>query len=93
MQGNAYSFRPNAADADGDTLTFSVANKPGWANFNTSTGRLNGTPSAADVGTYANITITVSDGTADASLAAFSIQVVGTATGLVLRRFRPSPRR
>ena len=89
MQGNAYSFRPSASDPDGDTLTYSVANLPGWASFNSSTGRLNGTPSAADVGTYTNITISVSDGTANASLAAFSIQVVGTATGSATLTWTP----
>ncbi|HEX6994426.1 MAG TPA: putative Ig domain-containing protein [Gammaproteobacteria bacterium] len=76
--GSAYSFTPSASDADGDTLTFSIANAPSWASFSTSTGRLQGTPGADDVGTYGNIRITVSDGTASASLAAFSITVTGT---------------
>ena len=43
--GSAYSFRPTAVDADGDTLTFSIANRPAWAAFNTATGQLSGTPS------------------------------------------------
>lgn len=81
MQGNAYSFTPNASDPDGDPLTFSVTNLPGWAEFNENTGRLSGTPSGADVGTYSNIRISVSDGAASASLTAFSIEVVATATG------------
>ncbi len=46
-------------DADGDTLTFSITNKPAWATFNASTGRLQGTPAAANVGTAANIVISV----------------------------------
>src|SRR5262245_13392905 len=29
----AYSFKPTAADADNNTLTFSIANKPAWASF------------------------------------------------------------
>jgi hypothetical protein len=75
-----YSFVPNASDADGDTLTFSGENKPGWASFNAGTGELSGQPSLADVGVYSNIRISVSDGTASASLSAFSISVdqVGT---------------
>ncbi|HKE94046.1 MAG TPA: putative Ig domain-containing protein, partial [Povalibacter sp.] len=72
---SAYSFRPTAADADGDTLTFSIANKPSWATFSTSTGQLAGTPAAADVGSYANIVISVSDGKVTASLPAFTITV------------------
>jgi hypothetical protein len=89
LQGTAYSFTPTGADADGNALTFSVANLPGWATFNTSTGRVSGTPSAAQVGTYSNITISVSDGSASSSLAAFNIQVVATATGSASLTWNP----
>lgn len=74
--GTAYSFRPTAADADGDTLGYSVQNLPAWAQFSTSTGRLSGTPTTA--GTSSNIVISVTDGKASASLAAFSIVVSGS---------------
>ncbi len=74
--GQAYSFRPTAADPDGQALTFSIANGPAWANFNTSTGRLSGTPTAASVGSYPGIVISVSDGAATTALPAFSITVV-----------------
>lgn len=73
--GTLYSFRPNASDSDGDTLTFSIANKPAWAAFNTSTGVLSGTPGTGDVGTTSGIKISVTDGTASASLASFAITV------------------
>jgi hypothetical protein len=73
--GSSYSFQPAASDADGNALTFAIANKPSWANFSTTTGQLSGTPATANVGTYANITISVSDGTTSASLPAFSVQV------------------
>jgi hypothetical protein len=76
-----YSFAPTAADADGDTLAFSIQNKPAWATFNTSTGRLSGTPAPADVGTYSNITISVSDGKTSTSLSAFAIAVVTVSNG------------
>lgn len=79
--GNAYGFTPTAADSDGDTLTFSIQNKPAWASFNTATGALTGTPTAANVGTTSNIVISVTDGVATTSLAAFSINVVQAATG------------
>jgi len=75
--GAAYSFRPVASDPDGNTLIYSIQNQPSWANFSTTTGRLSGTPTAANVGTSARITITVSDGTLSASLPSFTIQVVG----------------
>lgn len=76
--GLAYSFIPNAADADNDSLTFSISNKPDWAFFNTSTGALTGTPTLVNAGGYDNITISVSDGIADpVELAEFGIQVLG----------------
>src|SRR5262249_9125978 len=70
--GQAYMFVPTASDANGDPLTFSVANKPAWATFSSSTGLLTGTPTAASMSS--SITISVSDGKASASLPAFSIQ-------------------
>lgn len=73
--GNTYSFRPNAIDADGDTLTFSIVNMPGWAEFDTATGELSGQPMMGNEGVYANIQITVSDGTAQDQLPVFSISV------------------
>lgn len=73
--GQAYSFQPTATDAEGNALTWSIQNKPAWATFSTSTGRLNGTPTASHVGSYANISISVSDGGSTASLPAFTITV------------------
>jgi hypothetical protein len=73
--GTAYSFQPAASDADGNALTFSIGNMPSWATFSTTTGHLSGTPSTTNVGTYANIMISVSDGTSSVSLPTFSIQV------------------
>jgi Putative Ig domain len=72
---SAYSFTPAASDANGDKLTFAITNKPSWANFSAATGQLSGTPATANVGTYSNIVISVSDGTTSVSLPTFSIQV------------------
>ncbi len=88
-EGQAYSFQPTASDPDGDTLTFSITNRPAWASFNTSNGRLSGTPGAGTVGTYSNIVITVSDGTLTRSLAAFSIEVSQVSTGSVTLSWQP----
>ncbi len=89
MQGTSYSFQPTAKDADGDPLTFSIVNKPAWATFSTSTGRLQGTPSAADVGTTSAIVIAVTDGKASAALPAFNIAVQATATGSATLTWQP----
>jgi hypothetical protein len=73
--GTQYSFQPSATDPDGQTLTYAISNRPAWASFSSSTGRLSGTPAAEHVGTTTGIVITVSDGTASASLPAFAITV------------------
>ncbi|HWK72868.1 MAG TPA: putative Ig domain-containing protein [Povalibacter sp.] len=78
--GSAYAFTPTASDANGDKLTFSISNKPAWAAFSTANGKLSGTPSSSQVGTYSNIVIKVSDGKTSASLAAFSVKVTSTTT-------------
>jgi hypothetical protein len=75
IAGTPYSFTPLATDPDGNPVTFSIANAPPWASFSAGSGQLSGTPPSADVGTDANIVITVSDGTQSASLAPFAIQV------------------
>jgi hypothetical protein len=77
--GSAYSFRPVASDPDGNTLAYSIQGQPSWAAFSATTGRLSGTPTSANVGTSARITITVTDGTLSASLASFTIQVTAAA--------------
>ena len=73
--GSAYSFVPTASDAQKNTLTFSIINKPRWATFNAATGKLSGTPANTDAGLYANILISVSDGKLSVALPAFWISV------------------
>ena len=71
--GQSYTFQPTASDPEGDALTFSVSGMPAWAAFNTATGALTGTPTAA--GTHSGIVISVSDGSNSTSLPAFTITV------------------
>ena len=87
--GQPYSFTPTASDPDGQALTFSIANRPSWANFNPSTGRLSGTPAAADAGSYAGIVISVTDGTATVSLPSFTLTVQQIQTGSATIRWTP----
>ncbi len=77
--GAAYSFTPTASDPSGKTLAFSIQNKPAWSAFSIANGALTGTPTAAQAGTYSNIVITASDGSASASLKAFNITVTAPA--------------
>ena len=80
--GTLYAFTPTATAADGGTLTFTITNQPSWASFNSSTGRLAGTPTVADVGTESGIVISVSDGEASAQLPTFSIAVSAAPSSL-----------
>ncbi|WP_231105489.1 Ig-like domain-containing protein [Pseudoalteromonas luteoviolacea] len=77
-EDSTYTFVPNVDDKDGDTLSFTIENRPNWLNFNTTTGALTGTPENSHVGVYNNIVISVSDGELTTSLVAFSITVSNT---------------
>jgi hypothetical protein len=79
--GIDYSFLPTATDPDGDSLIFSITGQPSWANFDANNGALTGTPDIGDVGTYADIIISVSDGVSIVALQAFSIGVVAGSVG------------
>ena len=86
---SVYSFQPTASDANGDALTFSIANKPSWATFSSTTGKLSGTPDASSVGTYSNVVVSVSDGKIATSLPAFSIAVNQMSLGAVTLSWTP----
>ena len=74
LAGSLYSFAPNTSGG-GSTKSFSISNKPAWASFSISTGKLSGTPLLTQVGNYSNVTITVTDGTSTATLSPFAIAV------------------
>ena len=73
--GSVYSFTPTARDPNGLKLTFQIWGKPAWLNFDKSTGRLYGTPTAADVGKYGPMGIEASDGYHESSLPGFAVTV------------------
>lgn len=73
---HGYSFTPTVQRPSGATLKFAISRKPSWASFNTATGTLSGTPGTANVGSSSTIVISVSDGTASASLAPFIVRVL-----------------
>jgi len=73
--GKAYSFTPTVSGSNGHALNFSIVNKPSWATFSSTTGRLSGTPAVAAAGWTYNIVISVSDGSSRASTPRFDIVV------------------
>jgi len=89
LTGVLYGFQPSASDPDGNTLTFSIQNRPAWATFNTATGRLSGTPGLLDILIYSNIIISVTDGTAMVSLPAFNLSVLALANGSATVNWTP----
>ena len=60
-EGSALTFTTSASDADGDSLTYSAANLPAGASFNTATGAFSWTPADGQAGTYV-VTFEVTDG-------------------------------
>jgi hypothetical protein len=87
--GQSYSFRPSATDADGDALTFAIRNRPAWAAFDSRTGAMSGQPQAGDTGNYADIVVSVSDGSASAELAPFTVTVLPAQSGTVSLSWNP----
>ncbi len=77
----AYRFTPVVKDIDGNPLQFSILNKPIWATFDDTTGRLSGTPGVAQVGVTEGIVISVSNGDESASLPAFDLLVADNSGG------------
>ena len=72
---NFYSFTPDVQSSGSRTLKYTIRNKPAWASFGLRHGTLYGTPKVANMGTYKDITITVSDGKKSVQLPPFSITV------------------
>jgi hypothetical protein len=79
--GETYSFTPNAHDPEGRPLKFTIRNRPPWAHFRKSDGRLWGRPGPDQLGTYVEIVISASDGESKSRLAAFEVDVVGRGEG------------
>jgi mannan endo-1,4-beta-mannosidase len=73
--GTVYVVQARAQASAGDSIGYSVQNKPTWATFSTATGQLQGTPGPADVGVYPNVVISASDANGTASLPGFSVTV------------------
>jgi putative Ig domain-containing protein len=93
VYGRTYTFVPTANDPQGDEVSFTIANKPAWASFDPGTGTLEGTPQAADVGSYPNITISVTDGLYAIAMRSFAISVVSSAAGSIMLSWDPPTQR
>ena len=74
--GSLYDFTPTVSNPNGLPLTFTLDGNPLWLTINSSTGKLSGTPSSGDVGIAPEIDLLVTDGTDNASLASFDINII-----------------
>jgi len=75
-EGESYTYEVTASDPDGDALTITATDLPGWLALEDrgdGTAALSGTPGAGDVGEHA-ITLEVSDGT-DRTVQEFTLTV------------------
>jgi Kelch motif/Putative Ig domain len=70
-----FNIKPKVVDLDGDKLRFIVKNLPIWATFDTTDGTITGTPEDLDLGEYAGIVISVSDGRRTVHSSSFKIHV------------------
>jgi Cohesin domain/Putative Ig domain/Dockerin type I domain len=61
-EGQLLSFKLNATDSNGDSLSYSASNLPTGAIFNTATRSFMWTPTFVQSGTYPNVRFEVSDG-------------------------------
>ena len=85
IEQSPYSFTPTASDVEGDELSFSIINKPSWASFDRSTGRLYGTPSESNIGLYASLIISVYDGDEILQIGGISAIVISVLWGIYFK--------
>lgn len=88
LVAESYDFEPRVSPI-ADSVRFTIQNLPSWASFDEATGRLTGTPTSADVGTYRNIVIGASDTSGSAFLPAFDVSVTQSANGTALVSWQP----
>jgi mannan endo-1,4-beta-mannosidase len=87
--GKEYSFTPTIRNLGDTPMSFSISNKPSWASFSISSGRLSGTPTSA--GTTTGVVISVSNGRGRAELPPFSIAVSAASQSAGSVRLSASP--
>ncbi|MBL8323327.1 MAG: tandem-95 repeat protein [Rubrivivax sp.] len=85
--GVAYSYRVTAADANGDTLRFSLTRAPSGMTINATSGQISWTPSAAQVGNR-SVTVRVAD---PAGLAATQSYTIAVSSGNVAPQITSTP--
>src|SRR5579863_1196535 len=78
--GSAYAFTPSVSNPNKLSLFFRLWHAPSWLSLNASTGRISGTPTAANVGSSAKVELCVSDSSTSTCLPGFTLKVVASGT-------------
>lgn len=78
--GTPWQFPFTVNDVDDDPLVVTATGLPAWASLDAQAHLVSGTPALTDVGTTGPIVLTVTDGQANSTLAAFTITVVAPPT-------------
>lgn len=88
-QANEKFFFTPEVGGDPAEMDFSVQNLPSWADFDSGSGMISGTPSLADIGIHGGITISVSDGVNVSDLGPLEIQVLASGDRSVTIAWEP----
>ena len=77
-EGDVYNYDVSATDADGDTLTYSLTQKPSWLSINSATGLITGTAPLVNSDTDYDVRVKVSDGKGGIDTQDYTLTVLDT---------------
>ena len=80
-EGKDYDYDVSATDSDGDTLTYSLTQKPNWLSINSNTGLITGTAPLVNSSTNYNIIVKVSDGNGGIDTQSYIVKVKNHVSG------------
>lgn len=75
LQNQYYLFSPTV-NVVSSKITYSITNKPAWAEFDSNTGTLRGAPGNRDIGITVDIVVSASNGFSSSSLPPFNLTVI-----------------
>ncbi|QDU42483.1 tRNA nuclease WapA precursor [Symmachiella dynata] len=78
--GETYQFRAYGSDTDGDALTYELSGEPAGMTINEFTGNIEWLTTIDDIGTYADITVTVTDQYGLSASETFDLEIIAPPT-------------